>query len=417
MAHFGLICPPASSHLPGLASIGRELLRRGHQITGFNIPDAEKILRAEGISFHAIGIREHPLGSFKAFSEKITELQGLNALRFGLRPALSEIDTLLSEGPTALRSSKVDALIVDQGQPAGSTLADILNVPFFTVCNASPANQEPSVPPTPTSWVYSTTILAKLRNELGYSALALALSPLLRAINRYRKAYKLRPLRSLNDTFSPLAQISQQSPEFDFPHHQLPAHFHHIGLFHRPGSASTSFPFERLESKPIVYATFGTILKGRPDVIGMLAQACSAVGSQLVLTLGGNGKVADLAGLAGNPVVVSYAPQLELLKRASLTVCHAGNNTVLESLAADVPVIAFPVWGDQPSVAARLVYSGAGERLSLKNLSLDQLTAVCRQVLVEPRYRERARYIGASIRKGGGEVRAADIIESCLHKN
>ena len=89
---------------------------------------------------------------------------------------------------------------------------------------------------------------------------------------------------------------------------------------------------------------------------------------------------------------------------------------MLESLAANVPVVAFPVWGDQPSVAARLVYSGAGERLSLKNVNLNRLTAVCGKVLREPRYRERTEYIGASIRNAGGEVLAADIIENCLRK-
>jgi len=386
-------------------------------VTGFNILDAQDTLTKEGLDFSPLGVKEHPLGSFKAFSEKIADLSGLEALRFGLRPALAEIEMLLTEGPAALRAAKVGALLVDQGQPAGSTLAELLNVPFFTICNASPANREPSVPPTPTPWVYSTRWTAKLRNELAYTALALAMSPLKRAIDKHRRLHKLRPLASLDATFSPTAQISQQSVEFDFPHHELPPHFHHIGLFHRPGSGSVAFPYERLDGRPVTYATFGTILKGNPEVLGMLADACNAIGSQLVLSLGGRGKLSDFEGLAGNPIVVSYAPQLEILKRASLTVCHAGNNTVLESLAANVPVVAFPVWGDQPSVAARLVYSGAGERLSLKNVNLSSLTAVCGRVLREPRYRKRAEYIGASIRNAGGEVLAADIIESCLRKS
>ncbi|MGA7216366.1 MAG: hypothetical protein WBX20_19355, partial [Terrimicrobiaceae bacterium] len=35
---------------------------------------------------------------------------------------------------------------------------------------------------------------------------------------------------------------------------------------------------------------------------------------------------------AGSPIVVPFAPQLELLRRAALTITHAGLNTALESL-------------------------------------------------------------------------------------
>ncbi len=414
MQHFGLICPPATSHVTGLASIGRALLRRGHRVTVFNILDAEKLARSEGLEFSPLGVEQHPLGSFKAFSEKIAKLEGIEALRFGLRPALAEMETLLTEAPDALRSAKVDAILCDQGQPTGSTIAELVGIPFFTICNATAANREPCVPPTPTHWMYSCAWSAKLRNELAYGLLNLAVTPLRRKINAFRKSHGLRPIGSLDDTFSPLAQISQQTADFDFTHHRLPKHFHHVGLFHRPGSANVDFPYDRLNGKPLVYASFGTILTGKPEVFEMLARACHELDAQLVITLGGRGKVSDYEGLTGNPVVVSYAPQLEILKHTSLTVCHAGNNTVLESLQAEVPVLAVPVWGDQPSVAARLVYSGAGERLMPKKLSFERFRDVCGKVLRDHRYRERARAIGHSIQQAGGEERAADIIEGCL---
>jgi len=36
----------------------------------------------------------------------------------------------------------------------------------------------------------------------------------------------------------------------------------------------------------------------------------------------------------GSPLVVEYAPQLELLAKARLTITHAGLNTVLDSLSS-----------------------------------------------------------------------------------
>lgn len=44
----------------------------------------------------------------------------------------------------------------------------------------------------------------------------------------------------------------------------------------------------------------------------------------------------------GDPVVVRYAPQVELVKRAAAVITHAGLNTVLETLAEGVPLVALP---------------------------------------------------------------------------
>jgi zeaxanthin glucosyltransferase len=47
---------------------------------------------------------------------------------------------------------------------------------------------------------------------------------------------------------------------------------------------------------------------------------------------------------------------LELLKRATVCITHAGLNTVLESLAQGVPQLAIPITYDQPGVAARIAH-------------------------------------------------------------
>src|SRR5262245_45613607 len=147
MAHFGLVCPPGTSHVTGLTTVARELCSRGHRATVFNILDVEALAAREGVGFHALGAKDHPKGAFKAFTERQSQMEGLAALRFGLQMARSEIAMLLEEGPEAMRADGVTALLVDQGQPAGSTLADRLGVPFVTICNALAANPDPQAPP------------------------------------------------------------------------------------------------------------------------------------------------------------------------------------------------------------------------------------------------------------------------------
>jgi zeaxanthin glucosyltransferase len=413
MAHFGLVCPPGTSHVTGLTTIARELCARGHRATVFNILDVEDLARHEGVEFRPLGVRDHPKGAFKAFSERQSQLQGLTALRFGLKMAREEIAMLLEEAPDAMRTAGVTALLVDQGQPAGSTMAERLNLPFVTVCNALAANPDPQAPPATLGWGPATTGAARLRSRFAYWAFDLAATPLRSVINRYRKAWNLTPIRSLYDTFSPTLQLAQQSAEFDFPRDALPPQFHYIGLIRRVSSSSVPFPFERLDGRPLVYASLGTMTNDSKGVFRIIAEACATLDVQLVLTLGGNGDVAAYTNLPGAPVVVAFAPQLALLERAAAAI-FPGTNSVLESLTQGVPVIAVPMYADQFGLAARLERSGAGGRISLDHLKADTLRTLLDRLLSERSYAERARAIGASLERAGGERRAADLIEEKL---
>jgi zeaxanthin glucosyltransferase len=413
MAHFGLVCPPGTSHVTGLTTIARELCARGHRATVFNILDVEDLAHREGVEFKALGVREHPKGSFKAFSEELSRLQGLQALRFGLKVARAEIAMLLQEAPDVMIEAGVDALLVDQGQPAGSTLAERLNVPFITICNAVPVDRDPDVPLSGTTWGPARSWTDRLRNRACYRIFDIAARPLRQTINLYRSRWGMTPLRSLFDTTSPILELAQQTADFDFPR-KTPPHFHYIGLVRRMGSAQMRFPFERLDGRPLVYASLGTVRADGQGVFPRLAEACSGLDAQLVITLGGKGSVNDHTDLPGRPVVVDYAPQLAVLARAAVTVCHAGNNTVLESLSCAVPVVAVAMNGDQYGVAARLHHCGAGERIDARRLTASTLRGAISRLLSDPSYKARATAIQRSLAEAGGERRAADLVEETL---
>ena len=85
---------------------------------------------------------------------------------------------------------------------------------------------------------------------------------------------------------------------------------------------------------------------------------------QFVFAVGGQLDPKQLGAIPANVMVVSYAPQIEVLKRSSLCITHAGLNTVLESLASGVPMLALPITNDQPGVAARMAEKKVGVVLS-----------------------------------------------------
>ncbi len=62
MTHFGIICPAATGHLNTMIPLGSELLRRGHRVTVFCLPDAKDRTLASGLEFQPLGEDEFPAG-------------------------------------------------------------------------------------------------------------------------------------------------------------------------------------------------------------------------------------------------------------------------------------------------------------------------------------------------------------------
>jgi MGT family glycosyltransferase len=146
----------------------------------------------------------------------------------------------------------------------------------------------------------------------------------------------------------------------------------------------------------------------------MIAEACAGLDLQLVISLGGGQHTSLLDDLPGDPLVVGYAPQLELIRRSTLTISHGGLNTALESLAQGVPMVVLPVTYDQPGVGARVEWAGVGRSIPVDRVTVSRLRDVVSEVLGDPAYRRRAGRLRSSIEAADGLNRAADVIEAAF---
>jgi zeaxanthin glucosyltransferase len=412
MTHFGIICPALTGHLNPMTTLGHELQRRGHRVTLFGIPDAQPHTLAAGLGFWAIGEEEYPAGSSAASFAKLGELSGLAALKYTITLFQQLTVMLLREAPKAIKAAGVELLLVDQTSFGGGTVADFLKLPFISVASALMLNRETGVPPLNSNWSYNPAWWAQLRNQLSYRLLSRITRPVVNTVAEYRREWNLSPHLSPNDTYSQLAQICQQPAEFEFPRQQLPQCFHFTGPYSQPISREPAyFPFEKLTGQPLIYASMGTLQNQLSEVFEKIAQACVGLDAQLVIALGGGSNPASLPNLPGSPLVVGYAPQLELLQKATLTITHAGMNTALESLSNGVPMVAIPIANDQPGVAARIAWTGTGEVITLGKLTSSRLQAAVKRVLTEDSYKQNAVRLQAAIHRAGGVSRAADIVE------
>jgi MGT family glycosyltransferase len=170
-------------------------------------------------------------------------------------------------------------------------------------------------------------------------------------------------------------------------------------------------------SRPLAFVSMGTLQNGIEQVFRLVTEACAGLPIQLVISLGGGLSEESLGALPGSPLVVRYAPQLELLKLAALTIFHGGLNTALESLAHGVPMVALPVTIDQPGVGARIKRTHTGTSIPVQRLSTRSLRAAIVEVLKDQSYRQNAQRFQRQIARTSGVELAAQLIEAALGRH
>jgi zeaxanthin glucosyltransferase len=414
MARLGAFCFPGTGHINPMTALAGRLRQRGHEVVIFGIADIEAYIRSTGTEFHLIGEEEYPLGTLQKLDEHLGRLKGLETFRFTVDRVKNTACMILRDGPKAVRQEKVDALLVDEADMGGN-VAEHLGLPFVSIAFFPPLIQDDRIPPFCFGWKAGQDLFSRLRNRLGMRLLSRVARPIFSHVNDQRIAWGLKPFRRSTDALSPLAQIAQLPKALEFDVRGLPGVLHYAGPFvdarRRP---AVEFPWGRLDGRPLIYASLGTLQNGSERIFKVIADGCADLNVQLVISLGGGLDPERLGALRGDPIVVRYAPQLEIVKRASVVITHAGLNTVLESLAEGVPLVAMPLGNDQPGVAARVAAQGAGIVISRRTLNAEKLQSAVRKVLEDPRYRVAAQRLQKEMSLVDGLEIAADVIEKAL---
>jgi zeaxanthin glucosyltransferase len=404
----GIFCLPGRGHLYPAIALGKRLKERGHHVIVFNRNITRGLVKNSGLAFCSIQYGTVAPGPYP---ESLASGIGPNTLN-----VIYEHSCFVLRGAyEAALNAKVDCLLVDQGDVATGSIADTLRIPFISLAMFPPVYLGDDTPPFISRWKPGVSPCMRRRNKRGNDIMRRLLLPLLHLVNEWRQSRGLRPILDINEAFSKHAIITQVPDIFDFPRTPKPAHLFYTGPFppDRFGPA-VGFPWDKLNGKPLVYVTLGTV-RNSAELFSIIASACSRFELQVVISLGGMQLTPDdLHNLPGSPLVVHFAPQSEVMKRAALTICHGGINTVLGSISSGVPVIVIPITDDQPGVGARVEWTGAGLMLPLRRLSCARLEQCIAALLGNPEYRSRTGTMSAAIHRRDGLNEAAEIVERVL---
>ena len=412
---------PLSGHLNPMIALARKLESRGHEVVFIGVPDVEPFARAAHLNFLSFCEEEHPAGSIATGWGQVAKRHGLDVVQHStqhLIPVL--LESALEHLPKKLADAGIEALVLDTIFLFLGLVPMSLGIPYVHIWNVLHFDLSGVTPHCFFSWPYDTTEKGIARNVEGLQWVGGLFGPAREIAKPYAEKVGLQiDWSNPAATISELAVISQTPKEFDFPSPDWPPQFHYAGpFFDDRGREPVPFPWEELSGKPLIYASLGTLVNGLEQVYRSILGAVAPLSDvQLVLSVGKNIQLSDLGPIPSNTIVVRSAPQIQLLKQASLCITHAGLNTALESLAHGVPMVAIPIGYDQPGVAARIAYHGAGELLEIEDLTVESLSKTIQQIQTNPGYREKARYFQNVISQTRGLDIAADVIERAFGAN
>ncbi len=337
------------------------------------------------------------------------------ALRDGIDRVVFDMERFLRQTAPAMAGYAIDAIIMDEIALAGPTLAQMLRLPYVVISTSVPHNFGWD---GPRSIAPNVSVLERIQRMCHQVSVLRMRGPVRSQLDALRRARGFGTVRKISRDYPELAHITQLPQCLDLPRTTFPHTFHYAGPFvEEAARPAMDFPWDHLDGRTMVYASLGTSGSSDLVIFRLIAEACEQLCVQLVISLGGRREPEDLGGLPGNVIVMKDLPQLEILKKADIVICHGGLNTVLETLREGKPMVVIPRTLDQPAVAARLERCGVAIALPAKKLSAGKIRLALLTLLNQPGWRDAAMAIKAAVRASDGVAHAADVIENSLKRH
>ena len=414
----GFLSLPVPGHLNPMTALARKFQSRDHDVVFLSLADVAPFAKAAGLPFVPVSETAYPAGSLAKLVRRLSELSGEEALHFTVSAMMKGYTASLYESLSdTLLKAGVDGLVLDQYQPYVELIPMHLRMPFVHVSNALHVDYTGRTPICFVDWPFETGVDALAKNMEGIRRTRILLEPVTTEAQAYAKKVRLSvDWNNPHSTLSQLAWITQCPKEFDFGRAPDFPQFHYAGPFHDGrGRIDFDFPWQQLTGKPIVYASMGTLQNGLIDIFRSITQAAVGLKElQFVLAVGGQLDPKQLGEVSANVLVINHAPQIEILKRSSLCITHAGLNTVLESLSSGVPMLALPITNDQPGVAARIANKKVGVVISPDQATSENFVTSIKRVLGDSTYWNNVRRVQKAIRSADGLSIGADTLETAF---
>ena len=214
-------------------------------------------------------------------------------------------------------------------------------------------------------------------------------------IARLRAAFGL-PADPANATLFRYLHLAYEAPRFHDPRFPLAptAHLLRPILLSQPGEERSPAWISQLASRPIVYATLGTVFNSRtPGLFEAILEGLREQPINLILTVGRDRNPDEFGPQPDNVRIERYIPQGVLLPHCDLVITHAGSSTVTAALSCGLPMVAIPIDADQPLNAQRCAALGVAQVIEHRQRTPETIRQSVQTILGDPSYQRNAERI------------------------
>ena len=425
---------PAPTHMMGMATLGEELVQRGHNVTFcvacFTLKYVDigrQISATSGMQFLPVVPSDEPC-PFQVKS-KLLDFQLMSMIKVkDIVDYTERLSGLSRQLVQTLDGSRVKDWDIIIGEyllwPLVGTLAKKWNVPVVYFSNAldfQPRNLPPwSYPIYGTGYTEDLTLLHRLHLTL--------LLPIQQVIINVFETSVLKGNTYLGDVRESIRPgimtpfIVSTSFGFEYPRPLLPL-FHYVGPMiknpkmqpHVDQKLETWLNFQATMS--VIYISMGTTVCLTDSQVMAITNGVLSTTYSALWSLRDNVSQEVVYRIVGNQnkhrfFLAEWLPQQSVLQHRSIAmaILHGGMGGVSQCLYYGVPEIIIPFAHDQGDIAARVISGGAGLVIDKDSISAKRVAEAIRTVSSST-YREAAVRFRKIFQLSGGTQRAADLVE------
>lgn len=355
---------PTSSHWHPLVPLAQALVSAGHEVAFASTPGFCPTIEANGFRSFRAGADEteeeiQQIAQQVAASEERPPVVAILKYRFaGIRA-----DRMLPDMLEIVGGWHPDVVVREHSELTGCVAAERVGIPHATFQIAAPA-----------PW-----FLPAMDGPL----------------NRLRASVGLAPGEPADILYSYLL-LYPRPPSLWNPHIPVPPTMHTWAYtgFSQSGEEALPEWVAELEERPTVYATLGTVVNERTDLLSAILEGLREEPINLILTVGRNRDPRELGEQPAHVHVERYIPQNMLLALCDLVVTHGGSGTMMDALSFGLPMVIIPITADQPVNARLCAELGVARVVTPEGRTEQELAHEIRnaaqEVLRDRAYRENA---------------------------
>jgi UDP:flavonoid glycosyltransferase YjiC (YdhE family) len=380
-----------AGHAFPMIALGRELVRRGHEVTLQTWTSWQEHVEAEGMTF----TRAH-----RPMAEDGGPLRPYQA---AVRAARMTIPMLEELRPQCVVSDIITVSPALAGEAAG--------VPVATLIPHVDPRPAPGQPPFSMGARWPRTRAGRaFWNATTARLVAKGLEQGRVQLNGARERLGLPPLPWPHNGLSHDLTLVGTLPQMEYPRPPEPG-THVVGplLWEIPGEQAVAPPAEPAGT-PVVLIAPSTAQDHEHVMLRAALEGLADEPVRVIATWNRREPDPPLS-VPENAVVVDWLSYAKTMEACDVVVSHAGHGTLMRAIASGCRLVCCPATGDMFENSARVDWAGLGTRLPHRYITPRGIRLAVRRALASGGIGERVREAQAWVRANDGARRAADLVE------